>query len=963
MTTPVNDPAQAVLNIVHGLAAELHSGKQGKTITLDSLLTDDVGLDSLARVELLLRIGHALNVSLSEQVLTSAETPRDLLRAVLAASAMPQLAIATQIKVATSLTQGVKEAGDTPEHATTLLEMLDWHVQRHPARILIIFSGETVEEEISYQDLYAGAVSVAAGLQQQDLQPGEAVAIMLPTSLDYFYSFYGVLLVGGVPVPIYPPARLSQLEEHLRRHAGILNNAQATMLITVAEARMAARLLKTQVASLRSVTTVAELGSSRQKLATEKFTTQKFAPEKFIRPEVKAQDIALLQYTSGSTGNPKGVVLTHTNLLANIRAMGQAVEAKSSDVFVSWLPLYHDMGLIGAWLSSLYYGMRFVVMSPLTFLLRPERWLWAIHRHGGTLSAGPNFAYELCLRRIEDSAIVGLDLHTWRMAFNGAEPISPDTITRFGERFARYGLQRCAIAPVYGLAECSVGLAFPPPDRGPIIDKIKRDAFVRTGRAIPVGNEAADAPDTHDILRFVACGQPLLGHQVRIVDTFGSEVGEREEGRLEFCGPSATSGYYRNPEQTRLLFHAAAPGGSEWLDSGDLAYMVGGDIYLTSRIKDIIIRAGRNIYPAELEEAVGNIPGMRKGCVAVFASTDHAAGTERMVVLAETRETQSDILNSLREQIIARSITLLGEPPDDVVLVPPQTVLKTSSGKVRRAASRELYEQGTLANQQRAVWWQFIRLTWAGVLPQLRRTLRAAAAILYGSYSWLLFLILAPLTWLMVVMLPRPAWGWTVSRVMARLLLTLSGTPFTVHGLDNLPKNTPCVLVANHASYLDGIMMVAALSQQFGFVAKRELKDQRIPSLYLQHIGTEFVERFNVEQSMADVKSLLHILRSGQSLVFFPEGTFHRMSGLQPFRMGAFVLAAQAGVPVVPITIRGTRSMLRDGQWLPRRGAISITISAPIAPEGDDWSAAIKLRAAAYVEILKYCGEPALPAA
>jgi len=958
MNTSVNDPAQALLDIVHGLAAELHSGKRGKTITLDSLLSDDVGLDSLARVELLLRIGHALNVSLSEQVLTSAETPRDLLRAVLAASATtqpviatPQPAVTTQIKAATSLTQGVEEAGGTPEHATTLLEMLDWHVQRHPARILIILSGDAAEEEISYQELYEGAVSVAAGLQQQDLQPGQTVAIMLPTSRDYFFSFYGVLLVGGVPVPIYPPARLSQLEDHLRRHAGILNNAQATMLITVDEARTAARLLKTQVETLRTVTTVAELTSSQQKLTTEKF----------IRPMVKAQDIALLQYTSGSTGNPKGVVLTHANLLANIRAMGQAVEADSSDVFVSWLPLYHDMGLIGAWLSSLYYGMRFVVMSPLTFLVRPERWLWAIHRHGGTLSAGPNFAYELCLRKIEDSALEGLDLHTWRMAFNGAEPISPDTITRFGARFARYGLRREAIAPVYGLAECSVGLAFPPPGRGPIIDQIKRDAFVRTGRAIPAAPDVQNTRDADDILRFVACGQPLPGHQVRIVDAIGHEVGEREEGRLEFCGPSATSGYYRNPEQTRLLFHAAAQGGGEWLDSGDLAYMAGGDIYLTSRIKDIIIRAGRNIYPYELEEAVGDIPGMRKGCVAVFACSDRTAGTERMVVLAETRETQSDTLNSLREQIIARSIALLGEPPDDVMLVPPQTVLKTSSGKIRRAASRELYEQGALGKQQRAVWWQFVRLTWAGVLPQLRRTLRAAAAILYASYAWLLFLILAPLTWLMVVMLPRPAWGWTVSRVMARLLVTLTGTPFVVHGLDNLPKNTPCVLVANHASYLDGIMMVAALSRQFGFVAKRELKDQMIPRLYLQHIGTEFVERYSVEQSMADVKSLLHILRSGQSLVFFPEGTFQRMTGLQPFRMGAFVLAAQAGVPVVPITICGTRSILRSEQWLPRRGAISITISAPIAPQGDDWSAAIKLRDAAHVEILKYCGEPALP--
>lgn len=934
MNTPVSDPARAVLDIVRGLAAELHSGRRGSTITLDSSLVRDLGFDSLARVELLLRIGHAFSASLPEQVLASAETPRDLLRAVLAASTAPQPAIVKQIRETPP-----EMISATPEHAATLVEMLDWHVQAHPGRTHITLSGESAEEEISYQALYAGAASVAAGLQQQDLQPGQTVAIMLPTSREYFYSFYGVLLAGGVPVPIYPPARLAQIEDHLRRHAGILANAQTSILITVAEALPLARLLKSQLAGLRTVTTVSELESFREKL---------------VRPVLKAQDIALLQYTSGSTGNPKGVVLTHANLLANIRAMGQAVEADSTDVFVSWLPLYHDMGLIGAWLGSLYFAMRLVVMSPLTFLLRPERWLWAIHSHGGTLSAGPNFAYELCLRKIEDSALEGLDLHTWRLAFNGAEPVSPDTILRFGERFARYGLRREAIAPVYGLAECAVGLAFPPPGRGPIIDRIRRDALVRSGRAIPA------AEDEHDALRFVACGQPLPGHQIRIVDAAGSEVGEREEGRLEFCGPSATSGYFRNPEQSRRLFHAAAQGNSEWLDSGDLAYMAGGDIYITSRIKDVIIRAGRNIYPYELEEAVGDIPGIRKGCVAVFASTDPAAATERLVVLAETRETGVDVLIHLEEQINARAVALLGEPPDDVVLAPPHTVLKTSSGKIRRAASRELYEQGALATQQRAVWWQFVRLSWAGVLPQLRRGARAASGILYGGYAWGLFLILAPLTWLIVSMLPRPAWAWAASRVMARLFVRLSGTPFVVHGLDKLPRDTPCVLVANHASYLDGIMLLAALPRQFCFVAKRELKENLVPRLYLLRIGAEFVERFGFEQSVADVKRLLHILRCGQSLAFFPEGTFYRMPGLLPFRMGAFVLAAQAGIPVVPVVIRGSRSILRSGQWLPRRGAISITISAAIAPQGNDWPAAIKLRDAARVEILHLCGEPEL---
>jgi acyl-CoA synthetase (AMP-forming)/AMP-acid ligase II len=300
------------------------------------------------------------------------------------------------------------------------------------------------------------------------------------------------------------------------------------------------------------------------------------------------------------------VVLSHANILANIRAMGETIEASSEDVFVSWLPMYHDMGLIGAWLGSLYFAMLSVLMSPLAFLARPERWLWAIHRHGGTISAAPNFAYELCLSKIPDEALEGLELGTWRRAFNGAEPVSARTVRRFSERFEPYGLKPTSLAPVYGLAEAAVGLAFPPLDSGAVIDRIDRREYERRGRALP-----AAAIDT-SALEFVACGRPLPGHEIRIVGPTGRELGEREEGRLEFRGPSATSGYLRNPSATATLFDG------DWLDSGDLAYIAGADVYLTSRVKDVIIRGGRNIYPYEVEEAVGDLDGIRKGCVAVF---------------------------------------------------------------------------------------------------------------------------------------------------------------------------------------------------------------------------------------------------------------------------------------------------------------------------------------------------------
>src|SRR3989442_11904506 len=300
---------------------------------------------------------------------------------------------------------------------------------------------------------------------------------MLPTSGEYFFSFAGTLLAGGTPVPIYPPARAVQIEEHLRRHVGILTNALATALITVPRALVLATLLKSQVPSLRMVCTVEELSSST------------VSPE---RVTAHANDIALLQYTSGSTSSPKGVVLTHANLLANLRAMGQVLQVSSEDVFVSWLPLYHDMGLIGAWLGSLYYAYPLVVRSPLTFLARPERWLWALHRHRGTLSGGPNFGYELCLRKLDEAALDGLDLSSWRFAFNGAEPVSATTMQDFQQRFARYGLRPQALAPVYGLAETSLGLTFPPQGRGLPVDRIDRGAVSPPCPALPAGGGPTD---------------------------------------------------------------------------------------------------------------------------------------------------------------------------------------------------------------------------------------------------------------------------------------------------------------------------------------------------------------------------------------------------------------------------------------------------------------------------------------
>jgi len=920
MNSPVEDASVRLLRVTAQLVRETHPGREAP-VTLDSSLERDLGLDSLARVELLLRLGREFGASLPEAALGEAETPRDLLRYLghAAPAAAPQAAIELPHGAALPL----------PDAAATLVEVLEWHAARTPDRTHVLFCVEDAQAAaITYADLHHAARGIAAGLVARGLQPQQAVALMLPTGRDYLACFFGILLAGGIPVPIYPPARLAQIEDHLKRHARILDNAQAVFIVTVPQAQTVAALLSARVPSLAGIVTPEELAA---------------APVAF-HYRASPNDIAFLQYTSGSTGDPKGVVLTHANLLANLRAMGPAFKVTSEDVFVSWLPLYHDMGLIGAWFGSLYFAMPLVLMSPLAFLARPSRWLQAISRHRGTLTAAPNFAYELCAKKLDDADLAGLDLSSLRLALNGAEPVSPATLEAFIERFVPYGLQPEAITPVYGLAECSVGLAFPPLERGPRIDAIRRDVFMREARAVPAEEGGPD------VMRVPACGRALPGHQIRIVDEAGDELPDRHVGRLQFRGPSATRGYFRNPEATQRLFRDG------WLDSGDYAYMVEGETYLTGRVKDLIIRGGRNLYPYELEEAVGAIPGIRKGCVAVFASTDPANATERLVVMAETREQDAAAREALRQKINEAAIDAVGMPADEIVLAPPHSVLKTSSGKIRRAASREAFERGEVGRRQAPAWMQQAKLWLAAATVSLQGTAKQAGRKLYGAYAWLVLIAFAVPVWLAVAIPQRPSLGRIISCHAARLAFRVAGI-----GLDPLPNSrlpdSPHLLAVNHASYLDSLILVALLPPRYTFIAKRELVGQWVPRLFLRGLGAIFVERFDAARSAGDVEEMMAALRRGQSLAVFPEGTFSREPGLKPFRMGTFVAAARTAAPVVVAGLRGTRLMLRAGTWLPRRGCPVFEVGAELRADGADWAAAVRLREAVRAEMLRLSGE------
>lgn len=898
---------------------------QKRQIKMDASLSRHLGIDSLGRAELFQRIEKTFGVSVPDKLLAEAETLDDIAKFLQSAS--PSISKPTRQEIITS--HGEK-ANVNPSHVKTLLETLLLYGEKAPNKAHIYFQKEDGQQEIiTYQQLLHASLRIANGLRLRGLKEGETVAIMQPTHPGFFYTFFGTLLAGGVPVPIYPPFRMHMLEAYAKTEARILGNAEVRVLVTFEEAEKLSHLLKAFVPSLKYITTVDELLHSDE--LTMPFKAQ-------------ADNFAFIQYTSGSTSDPKGVLLNHSNLLANIRAYGKAIKVTPDDVAVSWLPLYHDMGLIGLWLGSLYFGVPLVLLTPFSFLNHPERWLWAIHYHRGTLSGAPNFGYELCVRKIEPALIEGLDLSSWRIAANGAEKVYPRTLEQFAKKFAPYGLKRSAILPVYGLAESTVALTIPPINRDFRLDHIDRKQFEEEKLAVT---------STDDALTYVSCGVPLEDHQVRIVDDDNNPLAERHVGNLQFRGPSSMQGYYNNPKGTAAVMH------DSWIDSGDLAYQAEGEIFITGRRKDLIIKAGRNLYPAELEEIVSAVPGVRQGCVAAFGDIDKDRGTEQLIIVAETREKDKTNRNKIKEDIHDAIATALDIVPDYVILVDPHAVPKTSSGKLQRAACKKMYMDGKLNKRQTAAWIQIARLGTQGLVRKIASIVTTVGKFIYTFYvTCILLITLLPIY--LIVYFASQEFAAKACRLWARILQMAAFCPMTIVGRENLTKMAPVIFACNHASYVDSIVLVAALPVGTRFIGKKELLSAPLIGTFMRKLGHLPVDRMDFSKGIEDTKRIQQALKEHHSILIFPEGTFGYSSGLRPFRLGAFKMAAETNLAVCPIALQGTRQLLRDDEKLLRPSRITLTVCEPIMPKGSEWQDVTQLRNEVRAKIAQYCGEPSL---
>jgi acyl-CoA synthetase (AMP-forming)/AMP-acid ligase II/AcrR family transcriptional regulator/acyl carrier protein len=569
-------------------------------------------------------------------------------------------------------------------HSETLFDILHARARDTPDRQAFSYleDGESRESVVSYGELDRRARAIAAHLQQRHVV-GDRVLLLYPPGLDFVTAFYACTYAGVVAVPAYPPDP-TRLDRTLPRLQAILSDCGAQTVLTTSVIQSMAGFLFPGGSPLSGLTW----------LASDQL--EKGTPDGWVAPAIDAESVAFLQYTSGSTGAPKGVVITHRNVLVNQEMMRLVSGGSDQTVVLSWVPFYHDLGLIGGVVHPVYVGGRSVLMSPLDFLQKPVRWLRAVTRHRATFSAGPNFAFELCTRRIPEAEREGLDLASWKMALVGAEPIAASTLERFTREFEPSGFDPRAFFQGYGMAETVLSVSsgqMGVVHRTVLLDK--RDLRRNVVTVVAGGRGGADFAEV------VSCGRPLPGQDIRVVDPESRTArGEREIGEIWVRGGNVARGYWNRVEETAQTFGAQlhGAGGAEegpFLRSGDLGFFHDGELYVTGRLKDLIILRGRNLYPQDLEACVERAhPALRPGCGAAF-SIQLAAG-EALVVAQEIRKDTDadprDVIAAVRRALLREE----GLRCHGVLLLRAGSIPKTSSGKIRRSACREAFLDGTL---------------------------------------------------------------------------------------------------------------------------------------------------------------------------------------------------------------------------------------------------------------------------
>ncbi|ARV58014.1 AMP-dependent synthetase [Nostocales cyanobacterium HT-58-2] len=567
----------------------------------------------------------------------------------------------------------------TKHHFSTLVELLSYRasIQSEQKAYTFLQNSETEAESLTYEALHLQAQAIAARLQSLDAF-GERALLLYQPGLDFIAAFFGCLYAGVVAVPAYPPRR----NQSLSRLQAIAQDAQAKVVLT------STKLLSSLQSS--SIQEGLELAGLHW-LATDGLSTD--IASNWQPQELDSDTLAFLQYTSGSTGTPKGVMISHGNLLHNEQTIQKAFGHTEKTIGMGWLPVFHDMGLIGNVLQPLYLGFHCILMSPVDFLQKPIRWLQTISKYKATTSGGPNFAYDLCIRKVTPEQLNNLDLSSWEVAFTGAEPVRAATLEEFAFKFAPCGFRKEAFYPCYGMAETTLIVTGGQKTALPITCNVEKAALEQ--------NRIVKAHTTNeDTQTIVGCGQSPSDQKVVIVDPQSLTLCTPEQiGEIWVAGPSVAQGYWNQTQETEKTFRAylADIGEGPFLRTGDLGFLQDGELFITGRLKDVIIIRGQNHYPQDIELTVEKShPSLRAGCGAAFAIDFQ--GSERLVIVQEVERSYlrklnvQEVVGQIRQKIAAQH----GLEVYATVLVKTGSIPKTSSGKIRRRACRDEFLSGSL---------------------------------------------------------------------------------------------------------------------------------------------------------------------------------------------------------------------------------------------------------------------------
>lgn len=534
--------------------------------------------------------------------------------------------------------------GATPD-IRTLTACLDNRARMAPESPALVCLDPHDTSLITNAGFRDAAQALAGRLAATGIGPGDVVLLALETSIDCVAAFFACLHLSAVPCVVDTPSSKAGMPTFIEKISQKAWHVNARLILTRDNHAEVLRLAQLPVCTLEELPDAAPVS-------------------RMPDPE----DAAFLQFTSGTTGRAKAILVSHSNLMTNVTALASAGEWTGHDVMVSWLPLYHDMGLVASLLAGFVAGMPVVLMPSTMFTLNPARWMWAIHTFGGTISFAPNFAYQFVAGRVPAHRTEGLDLSSWRQAFNAAEFVHQVTVEAFAERFAAHGFSRNAFVPAYGMAECTVATAIRRPGDPLRFDTVSRQQLAKNGRAKPM------EPGTWDSMTVACVGQAIDGHRILIVDENGQPVADRTQGEVVIMGPSVLGGYFQETTANRAFRHNR-------LYTGDLGYMDGEHLFITGRIKDLIIRAGANLSPYDIERVASQVEGVRAGATAAVGIRDEAQGTELLVVFFEsTLADSSPVAQAIKQSLVQK----MGIVPDHVLPLPPHSIEKTTSGKIRR---------------------------------------------------------------------------------------------------------------------------------------------------------------------------------------------------------------------------------------------------------------------------------------